>query len=208
LDSRDKRTLSHDVKGPNRIGTFPVDCGVIFLSNKDFESPSQFGNSIWQSSILPIKQRCQIIALPSDPFEIYEYSGWLAIDGMFRKVHAATDKGQKNLNLAQSREVLDFFCQNAVRFRDLSPRTLYQLAKARLCYDEHWINVAETCIMLSGVNCELESALGPHLPLPNFAEQLPTSRPKLVVLPPDSAEPAIGPKSLQPIAPATGLRRS
>ena len=197
LDSRHTRTLSHDVKGPNRIGSFPVDCGVIFLSNKDFENPSQFGNSIWQSSILPIKQRCQIIALPSDPFEIYEYSGWLAIDGMLRRVHANTDKGQKNLTLAQSREVLDFFCENAVRFRDLSPRTLYLLAKARLSYGEHWINVAETGIMLSGVNPELVSALAPHLPLPNFADQLPTPRPKQVVVPPVAVEAGVGPASLQ-----------
>jgi hypothetical protein len=57
LDTQAERILSRDVRGPNRINPFRVDCGMVFVSNKNFDGPGDFSPAIWSSMIPAIKQR-------------------------------------------------------------------------------------------------------------------------------------------------------
>ena len=70
------------------IPPFEITARVLFVSNKDFNAPRSFRKSIWESGVLPLKNRCACIGLPFAPLSAYEYVGWLAsAGGMLKQVY-------------------------------------------------------------------------------------------------------------------------
>jgi hypothetical protein len=147
LDTQAERILSRDVRGPNRIKPFRVDCGMVFISNKNFDDPGDFSLAIWSSMIPAIKQRCAIISLSFERQHVIDYTMWLAIEGgMLKNIRfKGGEKGDLMLSREKAYEVLQFVDQHLDRLPDLTPRTLEKLALVRLhpAYAENWRAVAE-----------------------------------------------------------------
>jgi hypothetical protein len=80
LDSQGERILSRDVRGPNRIEPFRVECGAVFISNKNFDDRGEFPPAIWSAMIPATKQRCAIVSLSFDRQHVIDYTMSLAID--------------------------------------------------------------------------------------------------------------------------------
>jgi hypothetical protein len=147
LDTQAERILSRDVRGPNRIKPFRVDCGMVFISNKNFDDPGDFSPAIWSSMIPAIKQRCAIMSLSFERRHVINYTMWLAIDGgMLKNIRfKGGEKGDLMLSRQKAYEVLQFVDEHLDRLPDLTPRTLERLALVRLhpAYAENWRAVAE-----------------------------------------------------------------
>jgi hypothetical protein len=147
LDTRTERILSRDVRGPNRVKPFRVDCGMVFISNKSFDDPRDFSPAIWSSMIPAIKQRCAILSLSFERQHIVDYTLWLASEGgMLKNIRfKGAEKGDLMLSRAKADEVLQFVNEYLDRLPDLTPRKLEKLALVRLhpAYAENWRAVAE-----------------------------------------------------------------
>ncbi len=147
LDTQAERILSRDVRGPNRINPFRVDCGMVFISNKNFDDPGDFSPAIWSSMIPAIKQRCAIMSLSFERRHVIDYTMWLAIEGgMLKNIRfKGSEKGDLMLSRQKAYEVLQFVDEHFDRLPDLTPRTLEKLALVRLhpAYAENWRAVAE-----------------------------------------------------------------
>jgi hypothetical protein len=154
LDSKSHRILSHIVGDGNNRHTIPpieLTARVLFISNKDFTDRDQFTRKIWDSGILPLKDRCTVIGLPFDPAALYDYVGWLATEGgTLRSLYfdfpdgqyiptkdgtlAIAYKGNRRrfLSRAEQEEILTHFYNYAPRYPSLSPRELVRFATARI----------------------------------------------------------------------------
>jgi hypothetical protein len=78
LDTQEQRILSRDVRGPNRIKPFRVDCGCVFISNSNFDNRGDFSLVIWTIMIPAIKQRCALMSLSFNRQDIISYTLSLA----------------------------------------------------------------------------------------------------------------------------------
>jgi hypothetical protein len=121
-----ERILSRDVRGPNRIKPFRVDCGMVFISNKNFDDPGDFSPAIWSSMIPAIKQRCAIMSLSFERRHVIDYTLWLAVEGgMLKNIRfKGGEKGDLMLSRQKAYEVLEFVDEHLERMPDLTPRTL------------------------------------------------------------------------------------
>ena len=150
LDTQRRRTLRHDVKGKaNKIQKFDIHCGVIFLSNKDFGNPKDFGK-LWKADVEPMVRRngTNLVNLGFDPLDIYEYTGHVATDGqMLKRLTWDLPKGQSQLSLIQSNEVLAHFAEYAPHYPDLTPRGLEMVARWRIGISrEEWLKVCDNML--------------------------------------------------------------
>ena len=150
LDTQGTRTLRHDVKGrANKIPKFDIDCGIIFLSNKDFGNPEDFGK-LWKADVEPLVRRngTNLVNLGFDPLDIYEYTGHVATAGqMLKKLAWDVRGGQSQLSLIQSNEVLAHFAEYAVHYPDLTPRGLEMVAKWRIGTSrDDWLKVCDNML--------------------------------------------------------------
>ncbi len=132
LDPRGRRFLEHIVGGSptNSIKRFEVPSGVggIFLSNRNFHDRKQF-----RCDIVPVLDRCAVIGLSFDPLDAYEYTGWLAVNGMLRNLHKKMPGGHiRHISLIEANEVLAHFAANAARYRNIAPRSLIKFAEWRI----------------------------------------------------------------------------
>src|ERR1051325_7951897 len=102
LDSSDPRYISHTVSPRSgSISRFRLNCGVIFLSNRDFNEPKQF-----RLDIEPIKNRSILCWLSFQPLDLYEYTGWLCTaGGMLRGLSVHENGRYHYLSLRQANEV-------------------------------------------------------------------------------------------------------
>lgn len=145
LDTQETRILSRDVKGPNRIKPFRVDCGCVFISNKNFDNPGDFSPAIWSTMIPAIKQRCAVMSLSFESQDIINYTDSVA-RGMLKTIKFSGEKGALMLSRAKADEVLKFVKQYRDEMPvDYTPRTLEKVAKVRLhpVYQDNWQAVAK-----------------------------------------------------------------
>jgi len=157
IDSREPRILSHTVTSEKfSIPPFRITARILFLSNRNFDNPRQFKKSIWESGVLPIKNRCACIGVPFDPLSAYEYVGWLCTAGrMLDRIHFDYPLGEpmptksgdtviahqgnrrRLMSRIEKNEVLEHFARNAHRYPAISPRDLYRFAQQRIGKDRN-----------------------------------------------------------------------
>lgn len=168
FDTRSPLLLRHDLRVKHNasgdriddcIEEFEVRCGVIFLSNKNFDDPTQFNKTLYKTAIEPIRYRNNVVNLGFNPLDIYEYVGWIATTGqMLKRITWKNPKGEQRLSRQMSNEVLAHFQRHAAHYPDLSPRGLEIVARHRLGESyEQWLQT---------VNDNLT-------PTPKWAELLP-----------------------------------
>ena len=132
LESSDQRFISHTVGGSCTRGMsvprFELHCGIIFLSNRDFNDPKQF-----RQDISAIKDRSILCGLSFDPMDLYEYTCWLCTEGgMLKRTYISENRRAHFLTLKEANEVLEHFRVFAPRYPQITPRTLAKFARMRI----------------------------------------------------------------------------
>jgi hypothetical protein len=182
LDSSDPRYISHTVSPRSgSISRFRLNCGVIFLSNRDFNEPKQF-----RLDIEPIKNRSILCGLSFQPLDLYEYTGWLCTaGGMLRGLSVHENGRDHYLSLRQAKEVLEHFAEHAARYRQISPRTLAKFATMRIGVSHTlWLDKLAEQMSDKAIR-RFPSALPVYTELPS-SETLAEKE-----LPPDEPDPAV-----------------
>jgi hypothetical protein len=157
LDTKSPRWLSYFVDSDRHtIPPFQVKCGVLLLSNLDFDDERVLS----RNGMRALKNRSLLASVTHDPLANYEYCGWLLSKpgGILDSIrvdlpvgHIVRREGVEpvivtkrnrrwRLSRAEKADVLAHFQRYAAWYPAVSARPLYQYAKMRVATDkQEWL---------------------------------------------------------------------
>jgi hypothetical protein len=107
--------------------------GLLWNSNKNFTDSKVIAKEMVQDFKALVSRGLDPLWIPSDPQSVFDYTLWLLVaDNMLGKHRQGSKDGiNGGFSLEHTNDVIRFFCDNARRLKEISPRMAWKLAKAR-----------------------------------------------------------------------------